>query len=249
MPWTSWPSVTRTGPGSDADHHRPDRSRRGDRCRASRARRRIAPGWPRPGGHRRRTGPDARRPDRAPGRGRIPHRHRSHRADHAGCGGRDPGCGGGGADRPARPGSPGPGLPGRIRRRQRARRAHRRRGYGRRGGRVRRTRRGGWLPATACLADRAVPPRVQPVHRGQRRFAAGPAHPQPGPAGRARGIPPPGPGHRPVHPRRTAPAGVLLPVLVRRGVARARAGRLCGHRVHGHRGGGVLPPRRHAGPA
>ena len=81
---------------------------------------------------------DPRRPGRAPGPGRIPHRHRPHRADHAGPGGRDPGRGGRGADRLARPGPPGPRLPSRLRRRQLARRAYRRRGHDRRGGRFRR---------------------------------------------------------------------------------------------------------------
>ena len=46
--------------------------------------------------------------------------------------------------------------------------------------------------------------------------------------------------------RRAAAAGVLVPVPVRGGVAQPRAGRLRGHRLHGHRGRGVLPARRHA---
>ena len=136
-----------------------------------------------------------------------------------------------------------------VRRRQHAGRAHRRRGHDRCGRGVRRARRGGRVPAAAGLADRALPARVRPVHRGQLRFAAVPGHAEPGPAGRAGGVPPPGAGHRPVHPRRAAAPGVLVPVAVRGGVAQPCAGRLRGHRLHGHRGRGVLPPRRDAGGA
>ena len=114
---------------------------------------------------------------------------------------------------------------------------------------VRRAGRGGRLPAAARVADRALPARVRPVHRGQLRLAAGAGHPGPGPAGGTGRVPPARARDRPVHPRRAAAPGVLLPVAVRRGGPAARAGRLRRHRLHGHGGRGVLPARRDAGAA
>ena len=62
----------------------------------------------------------------------------------------------------------------------------------------------------------------------------------------ARRLPPLGDDGQTAHQRPTVAAGVHLPVALRRCRAARRAGGLCGDRLHGHRLGRVLPPRRRA---
>ncbi len=105
------------------------------------------------------------------------------------------------------------------------------------------------LPASACLADRAVPHRVRRVHRRQLRFAAVPGDPAAGPAGGAGRVPALGQGDAPIPQRRTAASGVHLSGAVCGRSAAERAGGLRGDRLHGHHCRRVLPTWRDAGSA
>ena len=137
-----------------------------------------------------------------------------------------------------------------VRRRQRAGRAHRRRRRWRPRSSASPGRGGRRLPAAARLADQAVPRGVRRLHRRQLRLAAVAARPRSSPGWpRSAGF---GAGSRMVrrflHDERLRRVFTFQALYA--GVPpQPRARRLRRHRLHGHRGRGVVPARRHAGAA
>ena len=233
----------------DAKLPRTDRPRRGGRRGSVRSVGGPPAGRPRPGGHRGRTLRLPRWPDGTGRHPRLPDRHRADRADHArhhrggvrrrrGVHGRLP-----------RTDAGRPRLPRLLRRREPPRRPRGRRGDVCRHRGVRGPRPSRRLPAAARLAHRALPAGVRRLHRGELLLTAVVADAAAGQACRHRRVPRLGANGPPLHHRRAPAADLHLPGPLRGRAPAAGAGRLRRDRLHGHRGGRVLPARRHAGGA